>query len=295
MSLLLAVAAFTAVPRARAEDTARSRAASDAYDRGAEAQRRGDFATAAQEFARADEIAPNDVALLSALEAALHADDAALGMTLTARAAARNGEGAAVDLAAKLRAKFGGRVGRVRVACGTCSATIDGGAVAPNVISWITAGKHLVVVRDGARAIERPIELRAGALEEIVLPTAEPAKPPPPRAPEGGLSPAWVWVGLGVTAVVGGVTIWSGTDAIRQHDVFVTDRCDQAAHTGCAGLVDDGRAAVVRTNVLLGVTAAAAVVTGALALFAVRWKTGETAFVLSPTTGGAVAGLRGSL
>src|SRR5262249_30308245 len=61
-------------------------AARQAYDRGATAFDNKDYATAARELARADDLVPNNVALVTALKAALRADDAVLGMTLAERA-----------------------------------------------------------------------------------------------------------------------------------------------------------------------------------------------------------------
>jgi nicotinamidase-related amidase len=68
-----------------------------------------------------------------------------------------------------------------------------------------------------------------------------------------------------VTAVAGGVTVWSGLDTEKRYDSFAETRTDP-------GLRDAGRAAQTRTNVLLGVTATAAVATAALGLFVVDFR-----------------------
>jgi hypothetical protein len=88
-----------------------------------------------------------------------------------------------------------------------------------------------------------------------------------------------------VTAVASGVTIASGVDAIDKHDAFLaypTERTES-----------EGRAAETRTNVLLGVTGAAAVTTAVLGLFVVRWSGGGAAQAsAAPRPGGLQLGAR---
>ncbi|MDI1452178.1 hypothetical protein QHF85_49515, partial [Polyangium sp. 6x1] len=77
MTFAFAAAALVllcAAPSRAAEPAATE--AKAAYDRGAAAYERGDMATAARELARADALAPNPVALASALRAAIEGDDA---------------------------------------------------------------------------------------------------------------------------------------------------------------------------------------------------------------------------
>src|SRR5262249_38333203 len=73
---------------ARADDPEAARAA---YDRGKAAAEAKRWLEAANAFARADALAPNDVALASALKVAALADDPALALTLADRAEQRAG------------------------------------------------------------------------------------------------------------------------------------------------------------------------------------------------------------
>lgn len=107
-------------------------------------------------------------------------------------------------------------------------------------------------------------------------PAPEPARDATPAAGDGwpGLSPVWFFVGLGATAVIGGVTIWSGVDTME-------DPGQEEVRTSCVGLgVDcpayqEGLDKQVRTNALIGVTASAAAVTAALGLLLTDWSGGE--------------------
>ncbi len=84
-----------------------------------------------------------------------------------------------------------------------------------------------------------------------------------------GISPAWFWGGLGVTAVLGGVTAWSGVDALKRHSDFEA--------TPTADLQSSGKSAQLRTNVLIGVTSAVGLATLLVAVVAVRWGGAEGA------------------
>ena len=64
-----------------------------AYDEGTKAYGRGDFRGAAAAFARADALAPNDIALEAALDAAIKAHDPVLGRELLDRAKRTKAEG----------------------------------------------------------------------------------------------------------------------------------------------------------------------------------------------------------
>ncbi len=90
-------------------------------------------------------------------------------------------------------------------------------------------------------------------------------------ASEGsGLSPVFFFVGLAATAGLGGVTVWSGIDTQN-------DPGPDAVREACVGLgtdcpaYQDGQAKELRTNVLIGATAGAAVLTTAVGLFLTDW------------------------
>lgn len=283
--LLLAVGALTSA--ARADDPEAARAA---YDRGARAFEAKRYVEAASDFARADALAPNAVALGSALKSAALADDPVLGMTLADRAELRPGAGeAALAAAHALRERFATRVGKLSIRCAAvrpCSATVDADPFPVEQPRWVTAGSHAVeiagarytVAVGGGKALDwqepaataNPVE-PASPAAPAPAPAAAPPAPlaaaptPVPAAPAQarGISPAWFWVGLGATAVVGGVTLWSGIDTLARHNDF---------ENGVTNDPGAGQAAQLRTNLLIAATSAAGLATLGLGVFAVRWS-----------------------
>ena len=79
----------------------------------------------------------------------------------------------------------------------------------------------------------------------------------------------WVFgLSAGVTAALAGVTVWSGIDMLSLNNVYV-DYSRGAGATFdevkcCYGVANDAQ---LRTNILIGVSAAAAVATIAMAFF----------------------------
>jgi hypothetical protein len=100
----------------------------------------------------------------------------------------------------------------------------------------------------------------------------EPGEVPPADDKEGssGWSPAVFIVGLGATAVLGGITIWSGVDTLNNPGA-------DAVREACRGLgetcpeYEQGLANETRTNALIGVTAGVGVLTAIVGLFLTDW------------------------
>lgn len=274
---------------AHAEDRA---AAAAAYDRGQRAFDAGDFRQAAEHFQTADRLAPSAAALEGALTAATRADDAALALELADRADARRGDPRLDGAAREARSRFATRAGKLVAACGAraCSLRVASAPWPPGVARWIAAGDHVVVVDRGAgeerfAIVVRPGETTTWSAPDAAsppppaappAPAAAPAKapapampppglPPPPPQPEvaeptagnGGPSPAWFFVGLGATAVLGGATIGTGVATLAQHDEFEQGPSEEARSNGL--LLQN------TTNALIAGTAVAGIVTVVLA------------------------------
>ena len=77
------------------------------------------------------------------------------------------------------------------------------------------------------------------------------------------MSPAVFWIGAGLTAVSGGLLLWSGLDTLSAND----DYEDNPTRSGFEDGVDKER----RTNILIGTTAVLGVATVAVGLFATDW------------------------
>jgi hypothetical protein len=292
--VVLACLAWTA--GARADGPSTDAQAHSAYERGTAAFKRGDYPTAAREYAAADSLAPNPVALQAAIDAAVLADDPVLGAALLERArASTRTDGLAASMTTAER-KFAHRTGRLVLACPAppCLGAIDGAATPPGMAIVVRVGSHTVTLEASGTVTTRVVTIGADETITVASPTdpvsaappppATPAPPapappvvpppvlpppapaPPARRVDHGLSPVWFWVSAGATVLAGGVTIGSGIDTADRHATFV--RCP--ASGPCSQLASEGQSAQTRTNVLIGVTAALGAATLATVLL-VRW------------------------
>jgi len=292
-SFLLA-AQLLGSPSARAEDTADTKAAHEAYERGARAFGQGSYSVAATEFARADELGPTPAALEMALKASILAEDPVLAMTLVDRASTRPDNASVAAQVARAKDRFSDKVGRLSITCpAPCSAKVGSEPAALGVPRYYRAGNYVIEITAAGAPELFAVQLPAGAemkwspppkappvdttapsaspsasptasatasataLAFTAAPTTAPLAPPPSR-----LSPAWFAVGLGVTAVAGGLAIGFGVDTLSKHDAFVLGPTDAGASAGLD--------AQLRTNVFIGVTAASAVATALLGYFVFR-------------------------
>ncbi len=118
--------------------------------------------------------------------------------------------------------------------------------------------------------------------------------PPPPPASTKPFGPAVFFVGAGVTVALGAATIISGIDTKNNPGV-------DAVRKACAGKDEScpeyqqGKSAETRTNVLLGVTIGAAVVTGVIGVFFTQWSSSPSTPKVgaTPLPGGAALSATG--
>lgn len=289
---LLVSACLASSPAAHADGPPVETHAHDAYERGTAAYRRGDYATAAREYAAADALAPNPVALQAAIDATVQGDDPVFGTTLLERARGEPRTDALVTSMLTAERKFAHRVGRIRLECPAppCLGAIDGVAAVAGEAVIVRVGAHAVTLEGSGAVVKRvvtvgPDETFVFAPEAVPVPPAvtppPPVAAPPPRAlppplprpretAHPGLSPVWFYAGLGATAVAGGLTIASGVDTANHHASFSRSCVVPEAAADCSQLQTQGRDAQTRTNVLLGVTAGLGAVTVVTAFF-VRW------------------------
>lgn len=297
-SLPVQALAADVAPAPAAAASAARRLAADQFDKGSAALDAGKPAEAAAHYLAADAVLPNDEALEAALEAALKADAPALALEGADRAAARAGARATVmTLAAQARALYTSKVGRLTLHCeAPCSATLDAGARALDSPLYVAPGRHVVSwqLRDGS-VVTSEVDVSPGTPSAVRPPARTAAAPPPPTPASTGIPPAptaaparapapppvadlpqrsrrplppWAfWSGVGLTAVASGLTIASGLDTTGQHGAFVDRGClVNLSGAGCASAAEAGRAAETRTNVALGVSIGAALVTTVLAV-----------------------------
>jgi hypothetical protein len=276
--------------------------AKQAYDRGLEAHKKGDFHRAAEEFAKADTLAPSAVALQAALDAAIDADEPALGSELVERS--KREQPAPPGLASSVSAahlKFRNRAGRVRVKCpggSTCLAKLDDKPIEPEKTAWATIGQHTVIVQvDGGDAQTKLVDVTADQVVDVAPSTkagkepvarsapapiesppaassasssssssaASTDNPPKNRRELNKLPPVFFYGGLGVTVLLAGASAFFAIDTSNKHSDFKNAGCERANFTACEDLKEEGENAQTLTNVgfiATGVLAIATVVVG---------------------------------
>ncbi|MCA9642946.1 MAG: hypothetical protein H6718_24085 [Polyangiaceae bacterium] len=163
----------------------------------------------------------------------------------------------------------------------------------------VNPGKyHVSVTVDGKEVVSRDLELAPSERFRLAVDQSGAVTAPQDSAPKDvqpeqhGLSPVWAYVGVGLTAVLGGLTLWSGLDtqaAVQDFD----EREATLPEAEAQALLDDGHAKETRTNILIGATGVVGVTTLVLAAFFVDWggrKHPEQAFVTGPVVGPALDG-----
>jgi hypothetical protein len=198
---------------------------------------RGDYALATQRFLEADAIVPSSDALSNALSAAERAHDSALLERAAARAIAR--ESREPELA---------RTARRLLAESKAATATQPGAPAP------TSGE---LATSGATATQ-PQPESAPADNRAAAPVEDKAHP---AEGERAWSPAVFYAGAAGTAVLLGVTIWSGLDALSARDRLPGTNEDN----------DSVRARAHRTDAFLAGTIVLAAATTYVGLARVKW------------------------
>lgn len=277
--LVAAALALTAPGPAAAQDSKAE--AAQRFKEGEKAFKRHEYAAAAKAFEEAHAIAPHPAALFNAATAHQKAGDLVRAANLCARYLRDAPEDdSRREKANVLIGELMPKLGRIQVKDrGAKNVELDGKAVDAET-TYVDPGDHTVSGEFGDKTVQRKLTVVAGSLVKVALdpPKREgaaleeegddaPAKAPEPDATQKadkGLSPTLFYVGLGVTAVVGGVTLWSGLDTNKARDEYDADPTPEG--------LDEGRAKQSRTNLLLGATAVAGVGTAVVGLFLTNWK-----------------------
>jgi hypothetical protein len=307
LALAISVGAPAYAQQAGAEPTpAQIKLAAEAFDHGREAYKAEEYVEAAEQFEKADANAPSSAALELAVRARDKAGELDRAATLMALALKRHpDDGNLLKLAPDLSKRASEKLYEVVASCDQpCDLTVGGkivhGAAYTERTLYLTPGS--VVIRAGwsdNRSDSKQVQAEAGGKGQVsfVAPTTaaaasmaqEPTEPvveqpkPDPNRDQGtakkatGWSPTIFFVGVGLTAVVGGITIWSGidtlnnpgTDAVKEECKTPGPKCDELYQQG----VDNQR----RTNILIGVTAGVAVATGLIGVLATDWSGGKSA------------------
>lgn len=297
---------------AHAQSSARDQAAA-AYDQGVRAIAAGDFNSAAESFETANRSVPSAQAVIQAIRAHRSADT----LAHSARAAtlavglltSYPADSRVTGYAYRVIDELSPSLARVQVRCQGCDLSIDESAAPLSV--FLTPGSHSVVASWGERVVRRELQVTAGQTLplEFSPPVTAPIAPspaveasvaaapiavvttpvpapmtdaPPPRR---GLSPAVFAVSLVATAGLGGALAWSALNTLQGRDEYVQNPTQ-------AGL-DDGRSRELRTNILLGATAAMGVTTILVAGFT-RWRSAPARPMIAMAPSAGLLGVEGT-
>jgi len=324
LSSAIALASPSALGQSATEEAAA------AYEQGQRAFANGDFSAAAEFFETADRTQPAAQALIQAIRAhrgvsspSHDARAATLALTLLRREAA---DPRITAYASRVVDDLSPQLARVTVQCNGCDLSLDAQTSGADVFA--EPGAHTLTAAWGLRVTHRPLQLLAGSNNtiELTMPGETPpqaAAPPRIATPEeihaqtgvapidaerppalrgalptieqaprrvaqvspptpDGLSPAVFVTGSVITAGLAAALIWSGLNTLEGNDAYVQNPTQSA--------LDDGRVRELRTNVLLGATAAAGVTTLVIGAFFTRWRSAPVYAGASPA--GVLAGGR---
>ena len=274
--------------------------AAHAYDRGVEAFRVHDYATAAHWFDMAYQLAPAAAALVQSMRAYTHAGNEVRAATVAARLIEQYPDDHNAMRAAHATLEEDAPHSlRLDLVCEDCTLDIDGNEEQWHTVFVAPGTSHTVVAHFPAGNLTQTVQGNAGdqstlRFEPPTIPVPHPVRsvvPPveaPPPVAHRPFSPTVFWVAAGATAVATGLAIWSGVDT--QSGVAAYN-----AHPTLDGY-NTGHGKEIRTDIFIGVASALAVGTAALGIFGTNWHHAPVSEVhagVAPMPGGAAAFVEG--
>jgi hypothetical protein len=295
--VLVAVASFVWVGSAHAESHAAPtaadlRIAAERFDEGRAAFKVAAYAEAAEHFEAADARAPSSSALGLAMRSRAEAGHLQRAATLAELALRRYPDDS--PLVEKAKAIVGAaRVmsARLVISCSSeCDLVVDEklihGRASEDWTLYLEPGSHTIAANWPNDVVAtQTVSVRSGESRALGFspPEEKPLPPVPVRVPPPAdervtvqhasaeadarrLTPTAFWIGVGATVVLGGAAVWSGIDtlhnpgkdAVRQGCVNLGESCD---------LYREGQRHEMRTDVLIGTSAAFAIATLVTGLF----------------------------
>lgn len=305
LALFLVLASF----EARAEDsTDTKRRAAGLFVQGVRQFSEANFEQAARTFLAADELVPSSRALTNAISAARQANHHMLVARAAQRALARPGiDAETAALAREALADAARSLSQIEARCepAPCSITLDGQPLAPGV-QYTLPGTHDFVALgpNGARVTEH-LSVIAGASYRVTLSLSQPPgraaaeevespsaadtqassrRDQPARASSKPLPPAVFWIGAAGSAVLAGLTTWSGVDALSA-------KRESGAYTQPE--IDEINSRARRTNFFLAGTLVLGASTAAAGIWLVEWESRARAAVTPLSEGGFALAAQG--
>jgi hypothetical protein len=257
--------------------------------------------SAAAHFENADRDAPSPEALQSAIRARKEAGHTARASTLAALALSRYPNDKTFgDYARQVLSESERLLYRVAITCSPdCTVIVDSKVMpfpeSANAVVYLDPGAHALIagwsnnrhkstevtaIAGGGNKLSfvaPPLEKPAPVADSAASPRdGDPAAPPNlirRRMPKkSGWSPVVFFVGVGATAIVGGVTIWSGIDTMNNPGTArVQSECATVPRIEDCKTYQTGLDHERRTNILIGATSVVGVTTAVIGLFLTNW------------------------
>ena len=280
--------------------------AGELFEQGVRQFSSAQYESAAAAFLEADELVPNSRALINGITAARRAGAHLLVARAAQRALARSDlDAASLSLAREALAESSRNLTAVDVSCAPspCTVTVDGKTTGLGA-GYLLPGTHDFEARgEGGTTASEHLSTVAGASYRVALALQPPSPPPevpavtrvptepqraehaapaPPHHDEGNpqstkpLTPGFFYAGVGATAVLAGLTVWSGVDTLSAKSDF------QRSTDGDWGHV---KGLALRTDILLSSALVFGAASAAAGLWLVNWDGGRSTLALLP--GGA--------
>ena len=305
LAMVLGTSGLSYAQAAGAEPTpAQVRVAAEAFDKGREAYKAEEYVDAAEQFEKADSNAPSSAALELAVRARDKAGELDRAATLLALALKRHPDDENLQkLSPDILKRAAEKLFEVSATCDqACDLTVGGKIIhgAPDTQRTIYVTPGALTVRAGwsdNRSESKQLQAEAGGKGEVSFaapataastsmakepteqvapePVTDPTTDQGPAKKSGGLPPAVVFVGAGLTAVAGGITIWSGLDTVNNPGADAVKKACAGRGESCPEY-QEGLSKQKRTNVLIGVTAGLGAITLVIAAVATDWSGGKS-------------------
>jgi hypothetical protein len=294
--LLAALVSTASVLAQERSEVERVRAAAAEFDAGRKAFSDDDFTTAAEHFENADREAPAPEALRMAIRARMSAKQFDRAATLAASALLRYpSDEETASFARETLKKVPSSLHRIQVNCTEPCALLLDRKIVPLPESTMTfvyvepgqreitagwsKGRTQARTVDAVASAQSTLSFETPPLEskQAELPPTKTSEPSPPAptidtgtstadSPSQGLPPAVFFGAVGLTTVLGGVTVWSALD-MRAHPGKDKVRKDCAGKDESCSTYKKAINSQKRTNVLLVTTGIAAAGTAVVGIF----------------------------
>jgi len=305
------------------------KAAGAEFDLGKQAFKKRAWVEASEHFEAADARAPSAVALELAIRSRDKAGQLDRAATLAELGLKRHAAEAAITKTAeavlkRARAELHTLTVKCTPACELVLGTklVHGLAATERTVFLAPGGAQVNASWSRGRTRTAPVQAIKGGSSEVAFEAPPDEKPPestpanagvPRSGPDrpavqvaptptkdrgaeagGGLPPLVFFVGAGLTAVAGGITIWSGIDTQNNPGPDKVREACAGQGTSCPEY-QDGLDRQNRTNILLGVTAGLAVTSGVIGALFTDWSgKPEKSARVTPWVGVGSVGARGS-